>query len=336
MLCTLSASVRHTLGLTPDKFLIVSAPRDGKIAYMRVQRGGNLLSATKALEDKTKALISSGLVHPQGLAVDQLRKALLVADPDAQKIYSYPLTSKMGELSAGAQTVLASGVEARWVAVDGVGNIFFTDEPRNQILKIAGAQVAKGNATPSVVYDGTSSSEVSSPGGLATDGFHAYWVNKQLGSQVGSVVRASETPKVELPSLVTLAKNSDKSYGLCLALNNVYYTQPESVIFAVKKTGGNIQKISDRFTNPRGCAWDGDSTVYVADRGANAVYSFSGNMRELSAVQLTKTVDFEDAFGVAVFSAARRGQPLLAAWGAALVALVAAAQGLFAAGAVER
>ena len=53
-------------------------------------------------------------------------------------------------------------------------------------------------------------------------------------------------------NLMALSKNTDKSYGVCLAMHNIFYTQPESTIYGVKKTGGEPHAISDRLQNPRG------------------------------------------------------------------------------------
>lgn len=283
-----------------SKFLIVSAPRHGRIAYTKISRRGTRSQASM------RTLIETGLVHPQGLAVDQRRGQLLVTDPDSRRIFSYRLHVHGDELTVDQPTVLAEGTEARWVAVDGVGNVFFTDEPSNQVNRISAENIRQGISRPEVVYDGNSLTQVSSPGGIAIDSFYAYWVNKQIGTQVGSVIKGSESPDTTnlASSVQTLASNSDKSYGVCLALNNVFYTQPESTIYGVKKTGSAVTTISDQMTNPRGCVWDGDGTVFVADRGANAVYSFAGNMQDLGAAHITKAVDFEDSFGVAVFSSA--------------------------------
>jgi len=117
-------------------------------------------------------------------------------------------------------------------------------------------------------------------------------------------VKGSDLPDTSnlATSVQTLSRNADKSYGVCLALNNVFYTQPQTTVYGVKKTGGPVTSVTNRLVNPRGCAWDGDGTVYVADRGANAVFSFPGNMPELSMVEVSKAVDFDDAFGVAVYS----------------------------------
>jgi len=273
----------------------------------------------------TQVLINEGLVHPQGLAVDQKRRKLLVADPDSKRIFSYSLQSSPNGLVVGPQSVCAEGIEARWVTIDSTGNIFFSDEPRNQIMKITSAKALRGDSTPEVVYDGALLSQVSAPGGIATDNFHTYWVNKQIGSQVGSLVQASADVR-HASAVRPLARNTDKSYGVCLALGNVFFTQPDTTISGVKKDGSSVVTVSNHLTKPRGCVWDGDGTVYVADRGANAVYSFAANMPELGFAQVSKAVDFQDAFGVAVFSGSLEGRPATATWlGATLLTLLAAA-----------
>eukprot|EP00927_Polykrikos_kofoidii_P067703 TRINITY_DN63152_c0_g1_i1.p1 TRINITY_DN63152_c0_g1~~TRINITY_DN63152_c0_g1_i1.p1 ORF type:complete len:333 (+),score=55.03 TRINITY_DN63152_c0_g1_i1:88-1086(+) len=298
----------------PIRFLIVSTPRRSMIAYKRI--GG---SSLRKVPDGMQPLITAGLVHPQGIAVDHKRSALLVADPDSRRIFSYPLTSTETTLKAGQPSVIAENTEARWVSVDGMGNVYFTDEPQNKILKVATSNVSK-DTTPTVVYDGVSMVQVSAPGGVAVDGFHAYWVNKQTGTQVGSLIQAS-TKQVRGSSrqlVGALSKHVDKSYGVCLALNNIYFTQPESTLIGVKKMSVDSSTvISNRLLNPRGCAWDGDGTVFVADRGANAVMAFPSNMKYMKSVELYKVADFEDAFGVAVYSGAsslhQRGALLLLA-----------------------
>lgn len=317
------ASTTHTG--SPNKYLIVSAPQSGVVEYVKIGPPSSLKGG-----NSVKPLITNGSLHPQGLAVDQMRKRLLVADPDSKAIYGYPLiiTHSAG-LSVGPQMVVASDVEARWVAVDGLGNVFFSDEPQNKIMKIPTNVVTAGNTSALTAFDGATLVHVSAPGGVAVDGFNTFWVNKHTGTQAGSVVRGAEVPgggstSGETVSALELSKNSDKSYGVCLAFSNVYYTQPERVIYGVKKSGGTPVTISDRLINPRGCAWDGENTIYVADRGAGAVYSFPGNTQHLSMVEVTKSVEVADAFGVAVFSGAVTSK---AATFLLLIGLVVARQG---------
>lgn len=115
-----------------------------------------------------------------------------------------------------------------------------------------------GKPTPVKVYSRDvdhPTSEVSGPGGLAVDNFHVFWGNKQLGTQVGSVVKGYETSlpdKVKQP--VKIALNTERVYGICIAGNNVFFTDKRTNIYGVKKHGGGIATISESMKGPRGCA----------------------------------------------------------------------------------
>lgn len=298
-------------------YLIISTPRSGKIQYVKLNANGDI-------DKKPKVLIDSGLKHPQGLAIDHKRKRLFVADPDVQKIYAYALTVSGDSLSTdGRQTIVAENAESRWVAVDGLGNVFFSDEPQSRILKITMARMVRGNTQPEVMYAGKELMQVNHPGGVAVDNFHVFWSNKRYGTKAGTVVKAAEV--VDNKGLLeenvkVLAQNSPKSYGVCLALNNVFFTDSSKAIYGVKKTGGAVYEVSTALKKPRGCVWDGDGTVFVADREQNAIFSFAGNMHRITHADVTKVLDIEDAFGLAFLSSARR------AWSffALLTAFVAA------------
>lgn len=286
----------------PFKFLIVSTPRNSRISYLRISSStDSWLRQSAVANAEMVPLITTGLQHPQGIAVDSKKSLLYVTDPDSKQIFAYPLTTTDTTITAGQPSILVAGSEARWVSVDTAGNVFFSEEPQNQIQKIPAANVLL-NTTPVVAYDGLNMTQVSAPGAVASDAFHTYWVNKQTGTQAGSLIQASPAkPEVNIEqTAVKMTSNTDKSYGVCLGLNNIFYTQPASYMYGVKKSGGDPILISDKLTNPRGCAWDGDGTIYVADRGASAIYSFPGNMPNMSAIQLQKVATYEDAFGLAI------------------------------------
>lgn len=281
------------LATEPAKYLIVSAPKLHKVMYIKMTPGEEL---------RAVPLIDSGVTSPQGLAVDQKRQMLYVADPDLRKILSYELRFVNGVLmTEGAPRVAAQNVEARWCAVDGVGNLFFTDELTNLIQRVNVEDLQGSTAgTPQIIYDGAVVTEVNRPGGIAVDNFHVFWSNKEVGTQVGSVVKGLEQPGASPTSVAQIAKNTVKSYGVCLSQNNVYYTDSQKFLFGVKKNGGAIATVSDKLVGPRGCAYDGDGTVYVSDKTAGAIFSFPGNMHSLSPATLTKVTDFDDAFGLVV------------------------------------
>merc|ERR1719330_758983 len=193
----------------------MSTPRNGKVAWIKLPESGNFTG----LEPET--LIGEGLRHPQGITVDKRRQRLYVADPDVQKIYGYQLSVKGGRIMTdGRQRVVAEGVESRWVAVDGSGTVFFSDEPQNRILKVPADRALRGDTTPEVVYSGESVAEVNEPGGVAVDNFHVFWTNKHFGTQAGSLVRGSEHAG-DTVSLSVMARNTVKSYGVCIAMGNV-------------------------------------------------------------------------------------------------------------------
>lgn len=295
-------SLLHCVQADSPGFLLISAPRQGTVSWVRLPEGNSY----EGLEPRT--LIDSGLQHPQGIAVDQKRRRLYVADPDVQRIYAYELSVEGGALRAGRRTVLARDAESRWVAVDGVGTVFFSDEPRNRILRITIEQALRGAGSSEVVHSGAELAQVNEPGGVAVDNFNVYWTNKHFGTQVGSVVRGGEerdgtgatSASRTTAAVNVLARNTAKSYGVCLALGNVYYTAARHSIFGIKKRGGPATEVSGELSSPRGCTFDGDGTVYVADRDKNAVFSFAGNMQTIGPTKLTRAFDVEDAFGLAV------------------------------------
>jgi len=285
----------------PSGFLLLTTPHNAKIAWVKLPESGDFAGLTPSV------LIDTGLQHPQGIAVDKKRKRLYVADPDAQKIYGYQLTVVNNGLATdGKQVAICSGIESRWVSVDGSGNVFFSDEPRNQILKVPAEKVLRGEAEAQTVYSGEGVAQVSEPGGVAVDNFHVFWTNKHFGTEVGVLVRGSESPPsaTDASSLSVLAKNSVKCYGVCIAMGNVFFTDSEKALYGVKKNGGPVAEITASLDKPRGCAWDGDGTVYVADRGAGAVYSFASNMHVISKTEVKRVFEFEDAFGLAVLTSA--------------------------------
>mmetsp|Transcript_23670 Transcript_23670/g.74419 ORF Transcript_23670/g.74419 Transcript_23670/m.74419 type:complete len:358 (+) Transcript_23670:219-1292(+) len=341
VLLALRLRVHHAF-ITHTRFLIVSSPRRGQVAYTRISSGGVRGGEMKVLIDG-----AHGLMHPQGLAVDEARQLLFVADPDARLVLAFGLRFRHGTLSVSAPVVCARDVEARWVAVNGVGTVFISDEQRNEILRMAplSHKMVRWNSSassttdmtalnrstlaPTVIYDGQTMQALSGPGGIATDGFHVYWANKHQGRAVGSIVKAPEAPTANPAGGVqVLAHNSDRSYGVCIAHSNIFFTQSTSQIYGVKKkrccsAPDEVELVSNRLQTPRGCAFDGDGTVFVADKGANAVYAFAANMQALSGAFLTKAANVEDAFGVAVYTLkAGSRQPVLGGLAAVAIAAV--------------
>lgn len=327
------------------RYVIVSSPAQSEILYWQApafekdeeaaavaevtdSRGGPTTDPSLAPQQ-----LISGLQAPVGLAMDMPRQGLYVADPGALKIYRYDVRATATGLEVGAAVEIVSNFQSRWVAVDAIGNLFFSDEQNNIIYKVTAEQLvhppesfmtstsssvgAYKNeiATPVRLYDGATVAAVSSPGGLAVDNFRVFWANKGFGTQVGSVVQGYEAPSAANPTAVTpLALNAIKVYGVCLSSSNVYFSADDKkFLYGVKKMGGAIATISEKMKGPRGCAWDGDGTVYVADEVSNQVWSFPANMQSLSPQRLDKAFTVQGPSGIAVFSVSFAPAAVLAA-----------------------
>lgn len=256
--------------------------------------------------------------------MDNKHRRLYVADPASRKIWGYTLLYQNGWLTTDRrQDVVVNNVEARWVDVDLVGNLFFTDEAANGVLRVDAATLQARDqlpAIPTVLYNGIDVTTVSSPGGIAADNYNLFWTNKVMGDAVGSVVKGLEQLPVSDNTATTanaLSRNAPTAFGLCLTSNNIFYMAPTERIYGVKKTGGAIAVINDGLREPRGCAWDGDGTIFVSDKVEGKVFSFAGNMQQLGHQHLAHVADFEDAFGVTVISGCARAGALLAAFAAA-------------------
>jgi len=283
-----------------------------------------------------RVLINQGLTFPQGLAVDEYRQVLYVADPGLGKLVRFPLSNSNGALAAGNMETVATGVEVRSVSVDGVGNVWFTDESQQRVMRVTAQMVENGVKTPQIVYSSSEFEEVRSPGGIALDSFFVYWLNKAEGQKVGTLIKGKQNPDIEIvsatpsdssnatntsgnatslmqvassghhASLTGLAYNAEKCYGVCLSHVNAFYTDEFKNLYGVPRTAtarDEVITISTAFEEPRGCAYDGDSTVYVADKAKNAIYEFAANMDHLHPGSvITKAADLQGAFGVAVYT----------------------------------
>jgi len=277
-----------------QNFLVVSSPRLARIVALPLQDN-------QKKQQEPIVVVETGLKQPQGIAIDQNRRRLYVADVGARNVLYYDFNLVNGEVVTQADpVVVADNVEAHWVAVDGVGNVFFTEERVSQIFRIPAPKGVRGKPKPVAIYTSEMSERVSSPGGIAVDDFNVWWGNKELGTQVGALIVAPQEPPAAAPqdSMKVLASVTDRVNGVCVAAGNVFFMSDE--ILATRKAGGVVAVISDVLQQPRGCAWDMDGGMYVADKGTGQIVKFPGALSELKETRLTPVVSVEDAYGLAV------------------------------------
>lgn len=318
--------------------MIVSAPTEGNILYKVLpgfevrarldetyQVGGMLVlinGAQKCMGTSCTENSDQGLKSPQGIALwhGHDKRILYVSDCEAKNIYRYELMvvpaneESNALIHSGPQTAVLRNVPggARWLTTDGLGNLFFSVEEKNEIQMIPVEYLngQPGTAVATVLYKQEGSPEVSGPGGIVADNFYLYWTNKAAGQAAGTVIKAYERPKKSALFMrmypKPIAQNLDRAFGICMVKDILFYTHEDTTLYAVKKDGGAIAEVSAEFQEPRGCTWDGDGGLYVADKKANAIFRLPANMKDLRVVKhITKVVDVTAPCQVLVMSVAQ-------------------------------
>lgn len=182
-------------------------------------------------------------------------------------------------------------------AMEGHENEIRQDEVSNHIASIFQAGV---------------SANVGTPAGIAVDDEEVYWTNSDDGRSKGSVSAGLATP-LELPALPgdgaqasaalksrLIADNTDSAYGLAVSRENIVYTG-EHVVYGVAKLGGPVAELSGTLSSPRGLAWDGDYTMFVADEEGSTVYSFPCG-RLAAGLQFSTVVSVHRPVGLSLVS----------------------------------
>lgn len=103
----------------------------------------------------------------------------------------------------------------------------------------------------------------------------------------------------------------EKTQGVCLNQAFVFFTDSESGLFAAPKDMGDQtneqgRMLTNALAQPRGCVWDQDGTIYIADGGNNRIASIASSFASLSeasnslAVTSLKLDELEDPYDVAI------------------------------------
>jgi len=298
------------------EYIFVSQPGQGTVSVTEVN------ALTRKVTSPTRPVLSKGLTEPCGLAVDHTRQRLYIADPKRHKVFMYKMYFGDHGMSVreDEQYTVVYDVTPRWIAVDSQGTLFATDEGRSFIAEVSATELAKlgeqkkGEDEVQLqfhkLYAHDQNNQVDRPGGIAVDGNNIYWGNRAPGKQFGSLMSAPENPEARLakgvPDMIqSLSKNVDKVYGVCASPNLVFYTGGSRTVYGAKPGAFNPRAsttvLLDDYAAPRGCVWDGDGTVYLADKGGDAIWSFPSALHSLGLVQASKLFDVTDPYGVAVF-----------------------------------
>lgn len=303
LLCSLIALV-----VGQDQFLVMTLPTLRQVAYIK-------------LPDPTlRVLVLSGLVSPKGLAVDTGLYRLYVTDSANAKVYWYQLSIIGGKLiQNGQQNVALEGVATNNIAVDGVGNMYFTGKqlvlppqsPVPGVWKNPAINLHTGvTKVPANVYNGGNTGSPAAyvaASGVATDNLNVYWGNPQQGQTSGTIIKAPAgggTPHA-------LSMQEDNARGIAITPVSVFYTTNEGIhgVSKAKVDPGCSENscvlVSAEVQDPQGIVWDGDGTVYVADAAQGKIFSFpAGSLEEHKLTEVCSATRVHGLAFVTVFPTA--------------------------------
>lgn len=309
--CAHTASASHT-----RKYLIGTFPSLRQVGY------------TMLPDNVWRPLVVGRLSAPQSVAVDNLNRRIFVSDPSESRIYWFQLhPQEDGFLHTdGVQHIALEGYQAKWMAINGVGDLYFTGHQTVEAPAVAydavfrkdAVQLATGDMTNAVEVYGRSNSgnpnpKVWMPSGIAVDSFFIYWGNQELGSTHGAVNRGSRqnignVGDIQLSSLTT---QMDEARGLATTGTLIYYLSTGG-IFATSKTATaqpGMPASEGRITappgesaastwDPKSIAWDGDHTMYVSDNLGGKVYTVPTS--HIGSHSLTHFTESPDIWGIGV------------------------------------
>jgi len=273
-----------------------------------------------------RPLVVSGLQFPEAIAVDKLNWRLFIADKTDKKIYWYQLIALPdGKLiTDGRQHIAVEAVFAKYVAVDPVGNLYFTGQlellaplvSEPGLFKQDTIALATGLTTnPKTLWNTANTGErLFMPAGFAVDSFNVFWGNAEAGTTHGSVVRAPITPPdvSAVESVLPMADNANEVMALALTPTNLFYSTTNG-IYGISKNkesgtcGTDGQDCTREILNGHvtSMIWDGDGTVYAAvgnpasEIGKGKVYAFASNTVQTD-VMLREVVSAPGVWGVEV------------------------------------
>jgi len=318
-------------------YLFVTSPANKTIFYSKLLTAGqesrnDPMMIKKLYEGKE-------LERPLGLAVDSSRGILYVADAAKREVLGFRVYEDSvyaGSLSFDGPTTVMSDISAHWLSVNSVGSLFVSDPKQGRILSISAESLkarldGEFKEDAKDIYSQENDAPVRFPQGVAANGRELFWANGQHGQEVGAVVRGLEDIGKSLAQETTeaLSKDSESAFGMCLTSSRLYYTSREHSLYSLRADGvGRRVTVSNRLQEPRGCAYDGDGTVFVADRKAGRVFSFAGAEPNLAGSRImSPALEVGDAYGVAVLiTSSAPGSKALTLLLAACLSMVAFAQ----------
>ena len=196
--------------------------------------------------------VSTGLSHPNGLAVDRAGNVYIVDG-------GHNLVVKVPAAGGSAVTLPFTGLSSPdGVAVDSTGNVFVSDTGNNRVVELP----VGGGALVALPFTG-----LSAPMGVAVDDAGNVYVADKGNNRVAVLpgsggTQANQGTNLGSPPGGLAVDGSGHVFAAVPALNQVVQ---------LSGVGGGVVTVPFNGVGPQGVALDSQGNVYVADTGNNRV-----------------------------------------------------------------
>lgn len=287
------ASVSSSEASKSREFLVATFPDLKQVAYCQLP------------DNVWRPLVFGSLMSSKAIVADGARNRVFVADPTAGMIYWMNIeTRSNGQIKTyGTRWVAVEGYAAQWLAVNSVGDLYFTgkatvDPPESSydgVYRMDAAKIARKDAlNPTEVYtrsnSGNPNPKVWMPSGIAVDSFYIYWGNQENGQSHGSVNKGSRqntgTAATDL-ELTSINTAMEEVRGIAATGTTLFWVTPQGVYGQSKSEATTVtddaaglvvyppaDDTNSATFDPKSIAWDGQGSAYFTDYTAGRVYSF--------------------------------------------------------------
>lgn len=307
------------------------------IALDRV-RGFLFVSDRAAQKIYAYLLIVSVAASPPRLATDGTRVVVvtgrtvdwIAVDSQGDLLFSDESAESINKIRASVVLDLMTGnAEASML------NVISQSQLESNEFEMAVASTAASlpiDVEPEAVilseYEAGTDPYVSKPSGVVADEVGLYWANQHDGKVHGTIVRGLTDPENALTANVlntitantsnttnasgapshpsTIVTNaSDTAFGIAKTKKGVFYTtnvtNDTGMVKGLALQGGTVYNVVNGLGVPGGLVWDGDSTIYVADKGGDAIYHFATDVL-MDDAPISKVVEIGTPHGLAMLT----------------------------------